>query len=80
MKTINRFTRHNHPTKPEKREFIYMYRHEFDSISYCGWDEFAKLPVIHLLGNIARSWFGYAPSYNNCDMIWTYYKLYQTII
>jgi len=80
MKGTCRMRRAFPPSKRDRIEFCYMYREEFDQLNIKGWYAFARHPLIHYLAKIARSWFSYGKSYNDPDMIWSFYKLYKKLI
>lgn len=96
MKTLGQCFRQNYPTKRDKAEFVYMYRLGFEQLSkqveqlkpntlYSPvasgyWRNYKTLKMALWLGNRARWFFNYAPSYHNEDIAWNYLKFYEKII
>lgn len=96
MKTLGTCAMQNYPTKRDKSEFVHMYRLGFEQlrkqveklkanrlyspVASGYWRNYEKLKMAQWLGERARWFFGYSPSYNNADIAWNYLKFYEKMI
>ena len=78
MKTLGTCSMQNYPTKRDKLEFVHMFREELDMVirDYY-WNTFKKQPIVDIIGEKARWFFGYSHAYNNADITWNFIKFYE---
>ena len=69
------------PSKRDRHEFCYMYRHLFYEIYPV--DNFTNpdnKPIIREIAELARKWFNYSPTYFYRDIVWSLRFKYLELI